>query len=412
MMAIFTKFTSKPFTLIRLFSTETPKTVKINCNSYIADEWTNVTPKIISLTERKLYLQQQHPLGLLAHGVKEHFSSFKSINFPSPVVTIHQNFDSILIPPDHVSRGKSDTYYVNKDHLLRSHTSAHQQECLLSGARKFLCIADVYRRDVIDSTHFPAFHQCEIMELLYKSDLDITEEAVLKSPGQRMETHQEYHDPKVTNKLIQLMKHSIEGYIKTLLGHSIEMRWVPAYFPFTHPSLELEILINGKWLEILGAGIVEHKLLTNNGVVDSIGWALGFGLERLAMLKYKIPDIRIFWSKDSGVTHQFKTLRPWDNYEFKPISVFPQLINDISFWLPSDGKYCENDFYDLVRTLGDDLVEQIELIDDYTNKQGRRSNCFRIVYRSNERTLTQNEVSLINQKIAQESIKLLGVEIR
>lgn len=412
MMACFRKCPFKSLSHLRFFANEPAKTITIASKTYPTDGWTNVTPKIISLTRERLYLQPQHPLGLLSRGIKEHFSAFKSFDFPSPVVTIHQNFDSILIPPDHVSRGKSDTYYVNKDLLLRSHTSAHQQECILSGARKFICIADVYRRDCIDSTHFPVFHQCEIMHLLTKADLDSSQEVILASPGSRTDSHQEHHEPQVTEKVVQLLKDAISGYIQTLLGRSIEMRWVPAYFPFTHPSLELEILVNDKWVEILGAGVVEHKLLTNNGITDSIGWALGFGLERLAMLKYHISDIRVFWSKDTGITHQFQNIGPWDQLQFKPISIFPQCINDISFWLPSDGSFSVNDFYDLARTVGNELVEQIDLIDDFTNKKGRRSQCFRIVYRSNEKPLTQAEVNVVHSKIAQESARLLKVEVR
>lgn len=87
----------------------------------------------------------------------------------------------------------------------------------------------------------------------------------------------------------------------------IKYRWVEAYFPFTHPSWELEILFDSKWMEVLGCGIIAQKLLTNAGVVDKAGWAFGLGLERLAMKLYKIPDIRIFWSTDSGFISQFIT---------------------------------------------------------------------------------------------------------
>lgn len=404
-------------TTCRLYSTKFvstvhPTSIKIASTSYPTDEWTNVTPKIVSLTERKLHLREQHPLGLLSRGIRDHFSSFKSFTFNSPVVSLEENFDSLLIPPDHVSRSKSDTYYVNKQLLLRSHTSAHQKACLDAGARKFICIADVYRRDVIDSTHFPAFHQCELMQLYSAGELDVTGQLVNSSLVNRTEHHQEYHDPAIADKVMTRLKETIQSYITKLLGPSIEMKWVPAFFPFTHPSVELEILVNGKWTEVLGAGIVEHKLLMNSNINDSIGWALGFGLERLAMLKYGVKDIRIFWSNDTGVTHQFKHLSPWDAYTFKPISSFPQCINDISFWLPDSGEFSSNDFYDLVRSSGEDLVEQIELIDDFTNKKGRRSHCYRIVYRSNERTLTQSEVNIVHEKISREATRLLNVHVR
>ena len=193
----------------------------------------------------------------------------------------------------------------------------------------------------------------------------------------------------------------------------MKMRWVPAYFPFTHPSWELEIYHNHTWMEILGAGIVEHRILCENEIYDSIAWAFGMGLERLAMLKYSIPDIRLMWSQDYGFLGQFKSLTPWDSYTFKPISKFPQLINDISFWLPSQGEFCTNDFYDLVRSVAGDLVEQVDLIDEFTNqKTNRTSHCYRIYYRSHERTLSQDEISVVHKSVQETARNQLNVEIR
>lgn len=87
---------------------------------------------------------------------------------------------------------------------------------------------------------------------------------------------------------------------------AIQCRWVEQYFPFTHPSWELEIFYNGKWLEILGCGIMRQEIVQKSGAVDRIGWAFGLGLERLAMCLYNIPDVRLFWSNDAGFLNQFK----------------------------------------------------------------------------------------------------------
>ena len=134
------------------------------------------------------------------------------------------------------------------------------------------------------------------------------------------------------------------------------------------------------------------------------------------MLKYTIPDIRLFWSQDSGFLSQFKNAGPWDSITYKPISSYPQCINDMSFWLPSetgaDSSFSPNDFYDIVRSVGGDIVEQVELIDDFTNKKGRRSHCYRIVYRSCDRTLTQTEVNEIHKLIETTAVNELKVEIR
>lgn len=96
----------------------------------------------------------------------------------------------------------------------------------------------------------------------------------------------------------------------SILLIDVQCRWVDQYFPFTHPSWELEILYNNDWLEILGCGIMRQEILQKSGAVDRIGWAFGLGLERLAMRLYNIPDIRLFWSNDAGFLNQFKVDDP------------------------------------------------------------------------------------------------------
>ena len=96
------------------------------------------------------------------------FAVFDTLN---PVVSLHQNFDSLLTPADHVSRSPSDTYYVSSAWLLRSHTSAHQEELVRSGCDAFLAVGDVYRRDHVDSTHYPVFHQMEGVRLMSQSEV-------------------------------------------------------------------------------------------------------------------------------------------------------------------------------------------------------------------------------------------------
>lgn len=160
---------------------------------------------------------------------------------------------------------------------------------------------------------------------------------------------------------------------------------------------------------------MRQEILTNAGVYDRIGWAFGLGLERLAMCLYKIPDIRLFWSIDSGFLNQFSNTQTiHDNITYKPISAYPQCNNDISFWLPTDsGKYNCNDFYDLVRNLGGDIVEQVTLIDEFKHpKNGKISHCYRITYRHMERTLTQSEVNDVHRQIEQIATEKLFVTIR
>lgn len=168
-------------------------------------------------------------------------------------------------------------------------------------------------------------------------------------------------------------------------------------------------------MEVLGCGIMRNEILMNSGVSNSIGFAFGLGLERLAMILFDIPDIRLFWSNDSGFLNQFNED---DNglHKYKAISTFPQCTNDLSFWLPEGMEmedFSPNDFYDIARSVGEDMIEQITLVDKFKHpKNGKSSLCFRIVYRHMEKTLTQAEVNDIHEKIAKVVSESLNVVIR
>ena len=101
------------------------------------------------------------------------------------------------------------------------------------------------------------------------------------------------------------LKETLEGLAQHLFGE-VEMRWVDAYFPFTEPSYELEIYFNGEWLEVLGCGVMQQSILDDSGNPGKKAWAFGLGLERLAMVLFDIPDIRLFWSDDPRFSNQFR----------------------------------------------------------------------------------------------------------
>ncbi|KAL0276750.1 UNVERIFIED_CONTAM: hypothetical protein PYX00_004256 [Menopon gallinae] len=396
----------------------------INENTFPKDNFTNTPERILQLLDRKLHLNKEHPLGLIKQRIVNYFhESFKgprgnpifSVHDQlSPVVTTYQNFDSLLVPPDHPSRSKSDTYYINKNYLLRSHMTAHQSELINMGLNSFLMIGDVYRRDEIDRCHFPAFHQVDGVRIFTPQELFLKEDdghSVLpimrtKAETERSKDCQEVYLLEASKRVEDNLKKTLEGLCKRLFGTNIVYRWVDAYFPFTHPSWELEIMYNDNWLEILGCGITEYDILKKAGCENRICWAFGLGLERLAMLLYEIPDIRIFWSKDSGFTSQFKGKSFDSQIKYKPVSVYPPCINHISFWIPDS--YSSNDFYDLVRRIGSDLVEQVHLIDVFEKKEKNlTSHCYEIVYRHPERTITQKEVDEIHKLIAKEAAAIL-----
>ncbi|KAI4142933.1 MAG: hypothetical protein LQ340_007160 [Diploschistes diacapsis] len=200
----------------------------------------------------------------------------------------------------------------------------------------------------------------------------------------------------------------------------LRVRWVEAYFPFTSPSWELEVLWQGDWLEILGCGVVKQSILAHAGVSNKLGWAFGVGLERLAMLLYSIPDIRLFWSKDERFTSQFAADQP--TKRFVPFSRYPSCPRDVAFWVGGTNTSAgsnivanihENDVMQVVRDVGGDLVEYVKLVDDFRHrKTGRRSFCYNINYRSLERVISREEANGLHRDVCKQLEERLGVELR
>ncbi|CAG0879592.1 unnamed protein product [Darwinula stevensoni] len=246
-------------------------------------------------------------------------------------------------------------------------------------------------------------------------ELMLHPETPMFEEGKRTEDKQSCHSLPTNLALEKDLKCTLEGLVNHLFGNAIEYMWVEATFPFTHPSWELEVKFGEEWVEMLGCGIMEQGILSEAGVQDAVGWAFGLGLERLAMKFYSIPDIRMIWSTDPGFLLQFHGKSSTDRITFKPVSVYPPCVNDISFWLPEgqEHDFASTDFYDLVRTVGGDLVEQVQLKDEFVNPKNRRvSHCYRIVYRHLHKTLTQDEVNAVHRMIEDEASKKLQVSIR
>ena len=139
------------------------------------------------------------------------------------------------------------------------------------------------------------------------------------------------------------------------------------------------------------------------------GWAFGFGLERLAIISMELPDIRLLWSQDERVKKQLKL-----GNKFKEVSKYPPVVRDISFIVQNS--FVPNNYFDLIRDLGGDLVEEVQLLDKYENAEKfgaeKISYTYRIVYRSGERTLTNEEVDAIQKKVYDETAKQFGAELR
>jgi len=308
------------------------------------------------------------------------FEDFDIVEFPR-IITVDQCFNLLNTPKDHPARRETDTYYLDDSHLLRTQMTAFWSFYLKDGEVlkrlkndgeiKALSPGIVFRKDEIDRSHYPAFHQIDGLYICKKEKKIITQDDL---------------------KDIQI------SLAKGIFGLNIEYQFIDDTFPYTVNSLEMDIKFNGDWMEVNGAGLVNPEVLKNFGLDPEVynGWAFGFG-ERLAMIKMNIPDIRIMWSNDPRIVGQFKDI----NSRFKEVSKFPATIRDISFVINKDINL--NNYYEIVRDYADNLIEEVKLSDEYENEEkfgkGKKSYTFRIIYRSSERTLTNEEINIIQEKI-------------
>ncbi|OHA24293.1 MAG: hypothetical protein A3B11_02335 [Candidatus Taylorbacteria bacterium RIFCSPLOWO2_01_FULL_44_26] len=318
-------------------------------------------------------------------------SGFDTIEVPE-IVPAQVTFDLFNMPPGHPARSKSDTYYVNNDNILRTHDTVmwHYYLTLPEIKEKMdkgesfgvICYGKVYRKDEIDNKHMNVFHQFGGLYL---------------TP-----------DTKETITLDDLKKVLTE-IAQSIFGQDVKNRFNPDTFPYTDPSMEMEIEKDGQWIEILGCGLPRKSVLTNFAVSGYNGWAFGFGLERLAIVSMDIPDIRLLWSDDPRVKKQLILGR-----KFVPVSKYPTATRDISFVV--DDSFRPNDYFDLIRDIGGDLVEEVKLSDKYQDEskfgKGKTSYTYRIIYGANDRTLTSLEIDAIQAKIYAETASQFGAKLR
>jgi phenylalanyl-tRNA synthetase alpha chain len=192
----------------------------------------------------------------------------------------YHNFDSLNTPDWHPSRDSHDSFYTKNGHVLRTHTTAFQTRCMkvLNGQTpiRAMTAGRCYRRDDIDATHYPIFNQIDAICI----DRDIS-----------------FAD----------LKQVLYTLLAALLGDDIELRFRPSYFPFTTPSAEVDVLWRGRWMEILGSGMMRPEVLRNGGIDPDAnqGFAFGMGLDRLAMRRFGIDDIRLLYENDEAFLSQF-----------------------------------------------------------------------------------------------------------
>lgn len=321
------------------------------------------------------------------------FKNFDQIKAPE-IMPADVSFDLFNFPADHPARSRSDTYYIDDKNILRTHTTImwyyylnypsvkkRTAQALPIGS---FCYGKVYRKDEIDRHHMNVFHQIDGWYLL---------------PAK---------DGKITQKDLE----QVLGLIaKAVFGPKTKYRFNKDTFPYTDPSIEMEIYINGRWVEVLGGGIVRPIFLKNLGLDPKsyTGWAYGFGLERLAIVSMDLPDIRLFWSDDPRVKKQLRL-----GQKYVEVSKYPPIPRDISFIVSKD--FVPNNYFDLIREIGGDLVEEVKLLDKYKNAKkfgkDKISYTYRVIYRSGDRTLKTEEIEPLQKKLYKETKKQFKAEIR
>lgn len=245
----------------------------------------------VTMPSKNLNIGSVHPITQIIDEVKEIFLGMGySIADGPEVETTHYNFDQLNTPADHPARDLQDTFYITEDVILRTQTSPVQARVMENQKPpiKIICPGAVYRSDTLDATHSPVFHQVEGL---------------------------------VVDKNIKMsdLKGTLEAFAVKCLGPNTKVRFRPHHFPFTEPSAEADVscfVCGGKgcrvckgegWIELLGCGMVHPKVLENCGInpEEYSGFAFGFGVERIAMAKFGIDDLRLLYENDVRFLKQF-----------------------------------------------------------------------------------------------------------
>jgi phenylalanyl-tRNA synthetase alpha chain len=244
-------------------------------------------PTDFSLPGRRRGQGRLHPLTLVTDDIIRAFRKLGFAVADGPEIEDERHcFDALNTPADHPARDSQDTFFVDAPGrpLLRTHTSSVQIRVMekMPPPIRIVVPGRVFRRDNADATHNPTFHQIEGL----------------------------YVDRGVT---VGDLKGTVEAVFREVLGNDVKLRFRPHYFSYTEPSLEIDFTnalvrkLGKEWLEIAGCGMVHPQVFENVGYDPDVwsGWAFGFGIERIAMLRYGITDIRLFYENDVRFLRQF-----------------------------------------------------------------------------------------------------------
>ncbi|MFW1677863.1 phenylalanine--tRNA ligase subunit alpha [Pontibacter sp. JAM-7] len=233
----------------------------------------------VTLPGRGQNLGGLHPVTRTLQRIEQFFAGIGySVEEGPEIEDDYHNFEALNIPSHHPARAMHDTFYFNANTLLRTHTSGVQVRTMETQQPplRIICPGRVYRCDY-DQTHSPMFHQVE--GLIVDKGISFAD-----------------------------LKGTLEQFLREFFEEDVNVRFRPSYFPFTEPSIEVDIdRGDGKWLEVLGCGMVHPKVFEASGIdpEEYTGFAFGMGVERLAMLRYGVNDLRLFFENDLRFLHQF-----------------------------------------------------------------------------------------------------------
>ncbi|MDD3646878.1 MAG: hypothetical protein PHS44_00035 [Candidatus Dojkabacteria bacterium] len=342
-----------------------------------------------------------YAIKLLYNEIKEYVESSipesdVRVYITNPIVSVKDNYDRLLFKKDNAGRSSTYTHYVTREKMLRTHTSAYIPSILDKLAREknwnditIVLPGLAYRRDVTDKIHLAVCHQLDIWRV---------------TKGK-----------KITKK--DLMK-TVDGIIQ-VGAPGWRKKVIVSRHPYTNGGVEIDLVKNGREIEILECGLIKEKILENSGLDPNMycGWAMGMGLDRLLMTRKNIPDIRYIRSINPRIAEQMKDLEP-----YVKVSDQPPIYRDMSYCVPND--YVEEDVNEDIRNaLGSkvEMLESIEILSQTTYKNlpreaAERLGCHndqknilvRITLRHLSKTLTKKDANAVYDQIYKEVNKGSG----
>lgn len=276
---------------LRWYSTRTSDSITLMKTKYPTDSWTNITPQFQPIIGSKLYNRANpykkttHPLTVTKQEITGYLNQwFKENVDNSTELKIYNNLDPVE-PNTNSGTQLKNTFYVNQNYKLRSDLFDREMRYLKDGQQNFAIVTDLYRRCIMDATHFPVFHRINVIRTMQVNSITSDFNA-----NKHFECEQ---------------KTLLETIVGKLFDDDVRFRWIEMNAAPFRPYWVLEIFHNEQWLKVSGAGVFQNETLQRHQVDGTIGWEIGIGLDRLVMAMFKIFDIRLLWNADTEYLNQF-----------------------------------------------------------------------------------------------------------